>query len=141
MKGIRICRSAHSHYWNYKNGKGKTVNTSKLTKSERLAIIRFCINKGTHIKYSTHSLLRPLEMKFLEEAFQEEEAKYEEEAERINQTLIDYRSGNPLSESLRSHLKKLYGKKSDRKRSGKVLQARAGQYTQNPQIIRCFGGL
>ena len=91
------------------------MNTLRLTKSERLTIIRFCLNRGTHIKCSTHSLLRPLEMQFLEKAFAEREAEHDKEAAEISRVLSDYKNGKPLSEPLRGHLEMLYGKKPTKK--------------------------
>ena len=73
------------------------MNTSKLTKSERLAIIRFCLNRGTHIKCSTHSLLRPFEMRYLENAFEEWDAKNARRFEKHRLEIEDYKNGKPLS--------------------------------------------
>lgn len=73
------------------------MNTSKLTKSERLAIIRFCLNRGTRVKFSTHSLLRPFEMRYLENAFNEWDAENAERFEKHRQEIEDYKNGKPLS--------------------------------------------
>ena len=72
------------------------LDTSKLNKSERLAIIRFCLNKGTRVKYSTHGLLRPLEMRYLEDAFKEYDNGKAKQIEEIRQAIQDYKNGGSL---------------------------------------------
>ena len=73
------------------------MNTFKLSKPERLAIIRFCLNNGTRIKCSTHSLVRPLEMRYLDDAFKEWDGENAARFEKARKEIEDYKNGGPLS--------------------------------------------
>jgi len=50
------------------------MNTNDLNDYSRLVIIRFCLTRGTRLKCSTRDVMRPLEMKDLEAAFEEQTA-------------------------------------------------------------------
>jgi len=76
------------------------MKTTKLTKTERLAIIRFCLERGTRIKYSTMCLHRPLDLAEVESAFLEREAKNAGNVERYRKLAVDYASGKELPKHL-----------------------------------------
>jgi len=72
------------------------MNTYKLTKTERLAVIRFCLHRGTRIKCSTMCLHRPLDMADLETAFLEREAIGASDISKYKQIAIDFAAGKGL---------------------------------------------
>jgi len=75
-------------------------------------------------------------MRYLEEAFAEEEAKFEKEAGKIRQALIDFKNGKPLSEPLYSHLKMLYRKNP----TIKEIEKYCNQALKDlPQIRKSYG--
>jgi hypothetical protein len=73
-------------------------NTKRLTKKERLALIRYCIMVSQKFTCKTDALLRPFNMLYLQEALKEKEESIHKHIEYYNTILSLLQSGS-LNES------------------------------------------